>query len=97
MAQKRRTSSQSTLNTPPNSPSQSPSHPIPWNDAHEIIDMTKAGKVMQITTAPGSPAVQTSSLPVTPEYLKQLFLKAVQAISKLDDSVDTPEVAGSRH
>jgi hypothetical protein len=38
-----------------------------------------------------SPAIQTSSPPVTLEDLKQLFLEVIQATSKPPDSAESPK------
>ena len=81
---------QANLGTPPDSPSLSPSHPFTLTDVQQFIDMVKAIVTMDNVpnglnphchcskTPFNSPAIQTSSPPVTREDLKQLLLEAIQ-------------------
>jgi hypothetical protein len=51
------------------------------SDAQQLIDLVKAIATMH-TVPNNSPALQTSSPPVTREDLKQLLLEVIQAKSK---------------
>jgi hypothetical protein len=97
--QKNGPSSHASLSTSPNTPSGSPSsNPFTMNDVYSFIEMAKAVIAMQATstitkphctcphTPPGSPALQSSSTPVTLEHLEQLFLKLMSEKFKLSDS-----------
>jgi hypothetical protein len=67
--------------TPPDSPDLSPSTSFTLSDAQQLIDLVKAIATMH-TVPNNSPALQTSSPPVTREDLKQLLLEVIQAKSK---------------
>jgi hypothetical protein len=85
--------------TPPDSPSLSASHSFTLTDVQQFIDMVKAVVAMHncpnrlnshchcSQTPFNSPAIQTSSPPVTQEDLKQLLLEVIQAKSESPEAV----------
>lgn len=80
MIQKSRPSSRAP-GTPPDSPDLSPSTSFTLSDAQQLIDLVKAIATMH-TVPNNSPALQTSSPPMTREDLKQLLLEVIQAKSE---------------
>jgi hypothetical protein len=60
------------------------------SDAQQLIDLVKAIATMH-TVPNNSPALQTSSPPVTREDLKQLLLEVIQAKSKSPKDVKLKE------
>jgi hypothetical protein len=97
MIKKGRLSSRAPLSTPPDSP-EPPLHSFTLDDAKEFFDLVKGIAAMHnipngvnphchCSQAPlNSPALQTSSPPVTWEDLKQLLLEVIQGKSNPQDS-----------
>ena len=77
--------------TPPNSPGPSSSDSVASQDAEEALNPDYPCSCQLL----GNSTIQSSSTPLTLEYLQQLFLKLIEATSKSPDLAKAPEALKS--